>query len=75
VKRSGRGEPIEVVIHICMETTQEIFLCSYLYFKLAKVLVSIVIFCFFFFKIGDLEGRICSVGGGRRHWWGAEVVR
>jgi hypothetical protein len=36
VKRSGRDKPIWVVIHICMETTQEISLYSYLYLKLAK---------------------------------------
>jgi hypothetical protein len=30
VKRSGRDEPIWVVIHICMETTQGVSLYSYL---------------------------------------------
>jgi hypothetical protein len=37
VKRSGRDEPIWVVIHIYMETTQGIALCSYLYLKIAKM--------------------------------------
>jgi hypothetical protein len=36
VKRTGRDEPVGVVIHICMETTQGISLCSYLYLKLGK---------------------------------------
>jgi hypothetical protein len=36
VKRSGRDEPIWVVIHICMETTQVISPYSYLHLKLAK---------------------------------------
>jgi hypothetical protein len=31
VKRSGRDEPIWVVVHMCMETTQGISLYSYLY--------------------------------------------
>jgi hypothetical protein len=38
VKRSGRDEPVWVVTHISMETTQEISLYSYLYLKLAKML-------------------------------------
>jgi hypothetical protein len=37
-KRTGRDEPIWVVIHIYMETTQGISLYSYLYLKLAKAL-------------------------------------
>jgi hypothetical protein len=36
VKRTGRDEPVQIVIYICMETTQGISLCSYLYHKLAK---------------------------------------
>jgi hypothetical protein len=37
VKRSGRDEPIWVVIHMCMETKQGISLYSYLYSILAKM--------------------------------------
>jgi hypothetical protein len=36
VKRSGRDEPILVVIHKYMETTQGLSLYSYPYLKLAK---------------------------------------
>jgi hypothetical protein len=36
VKRTGRGESIVAVIHICMGTTQGISLCSDLYLKVAK---------------------------------------
>jgi hypothetical protein len=36
VKRSGRDEPILVLIHIYMETSQGTFLYSYLYLKLTK---------------------------------------
>jgi hypothetical protein len=36
VKGTGRDEPVGVAIHICMETTQRITLCNYLYLKLAK---------------------------------------
>jgi hypothetical protein len=37
VKKTGRDEPIWVVVHICMETTQGISLYSCLYLKLAKM--------------------------------------
>jgi hypothetical protein len=37
VNRSGREEPIWVVIHIYMEVTQGIPLYSYLHLKLAKL--------------------------------------
>jgi hypothetical protein len=36
VKRTGRDEPIGVIIHTCMETTQRISLYSYPYLKLVK---------------------------------------
>jgi hypothetical protein len=32
-----RNEPVLVVIHLCMETTQGISLYSYFYLKLAKM--------------------------------------
>jgi hypothetical protein len=44
VKRTGRDEPVWAVICICMETTQEIYLYSYLYLKLAKRQVSLIMF-------------------------------
>jgi hypothetical protein len=37
VKRTGRYEPVGVVIHTGMKTTQGISLYSYLYLKLAKM--------------------------------------
>jgi hypothetical protein len=65
VKRTGRDELFGVVIHICMETTQDNFLCSYLYLKLAKTpCISNYVLCFFFYKIGEQEGRRGSVGWG-----------
>jgi hypothetical protein len=33
VKKTGRDEPVEVAIHIYMETTQGISQCSFLYLK------------------------------------------
>jgi hypothetical protein len=48
VKKSGRDEPIWVVIHMCMETKPGIFLYSYLYLKLAKAPgISYYLLCFF----------------------------
>jgi hypothetical protein len=57
VKRSGRDEPVWVVIHMCMEATLAISLYSYLYLKLAKTLcLSIISYVFLFNKIGEEEG-------------------
>jgi hypothetical protein len=58
VKRSGRDEPMWVVIHKYMEATLGISLYSYLYLKLAKTLcLSYYLLYFLFNKIGE-EGRI-----------------
>jgi hypothetical protein len=57
VKRTGRDEPVGVVIHICVEKTQTISLCSYLYLKLAEMpCFSYYLSCFFLYKIGEPEG-------------------
>jgi hypothetical protein len=37
VKRTGKDEPMWVVIHICLEITQGISLYSYFYLKLEKI--------------------------------------
>jgi hypothetical protein len=61
VKRSGRDEPVWVVIHICMETTQGISLYSYLYLRLAEMLCfSYYLLSFFFNKTRKQEGRTGS---------------
>jgi hypothetical protein len=61
VKRSGGDEPIWVVIHICMETTQRTSLYSYLYLKLAKTPhFSYYLLCFLFKKIREQEGGTSS---------------
>jgi hypothetical protein len=65
VKRTGRDEPIGVVIHICVEITQGNSLYSYLYLKLAKTPCSSFFFVwFFFYKIRDQEGGTGCVGQG-----------
>jgi hypothetical protein len=65
VKRIARFESIRFVIHICMETTQGNSLCRYLYLKLAKMLCfSFYLLWFFFYKIGEQEGRTGSGRGG-----------
>jgi hypothetical protein len=66
VKRTGRDEPIWVVIYICMKTTQRISLYSYGYLKLTKcgVLLSFV-----FSSIKSENRRVEHVlprGRGRR---------
>jgi hypothetical protein len=72
MKRTGRDEPIGIVIQICMERTQGNSLCSYLYLKLAKILY----FCFYllcFFSSTKSEKLFCvgrglaPVGGVRWH--------
>jgi hypothetical protein len=61
VKRSGRDESIQVVIHMCREAMLGISLYSYLYLKLAKMLcLSFYLLCFLFNKIREQEGRISS---------------
>jgi hypothetical protein len=59
VKRSGRDEPIRVVIHMCMEAMLGISLYSCVYLKLAEMLCLSYHLCLFFNKIGE-EGRIGS---------------
>jgi hypothetical protein len=67
VKRSGR-DTIQVVIHICMETTQGISLYCYLYLKLAKntmFLLSLMLFLLQNWRIRGwnrlyLEGGVVS---------------
>jgi hypothetical protein len=57
VKRSGRDEPMWVLIHMCLEVMLEIY-CSYPYLKLATVLcVSYYFLCFLFNKLREQEGR------------------
>jgi hypothetical protein len=57
VKTSGRDEPIWVVIHMCMEAMPGISLYSYLYLKLAKRFVFLIISSVFFFNKIREEGR------------------
>jgi hypothetical protein len=52
VKRTGRGESIGAVTHICIETTQGISLCSYLYVK-----HHVCLFIFYVFSSTKLENR------------------
>jgi hypothetical protein len=59
VKRSGRDEPIQVAIHMCMKAMLRISLYSYLYLKLAKMLSFLLSLKFVFNKIGE-EGRTGS---------------
>jgi hypothetical protein len=48
-----------------METTQGISLLSCIYFKLAGMsCFPFYLLCFFFYKIGEQEGRTGSAGGG-----------
>jgi hypothetical protein len=68
VKRSGRDEPMWVVIHLLMEAMLGISLYSDLYLKLAKTpCFSYYLLCFLFSNIGQ-EGRTGSAwkqeGGG-----------
>jgi hypothetical protein len=60
VKRSGRDEPTQVVIHMCMEAILGISLYSHLYLKLAKMLyLPYYSLHLLFNKIGE-EGRTGS---------------
>jgi hypothetical protein len=52
MKKKRENEPIEVIIHIYMEISQENSMCSYLYFKQEKMT-----FFFLFYSIKSKEGR------------------
>jgi hypothetical protein len=65
VKKSGRDEPMWVVIHMCMETLG-MSLYSYLYLKLAKMLcLSYYRLCFLFNKI---RGQEDGTGSAQKGW-------
>jgi hypothetical protein len=65
VKRSGREEPVWVIINMCMEAMLGISLYSYLDLKLAKTLCFTYYgLCLLFNKIGE-EGRTGSAWGER----------
>jgi hypothetical protein len=67
LKRSGTDEPKWAEIHMCMETL-EVSLDSYLYLKLAKHYVFLIISCFLFNKIREQEdgtGSARKQGGER----------
>jgi hypothetical protein len=71
VKRSGRDEPMWVVIHQCMEATLGISLYNYLNPKLAKMIcLFYYLLCFLFNKIKEQEGGTGSV----RKWGRGQVV-
>jgi hypothetical protein len=66
VKSSGRDEPIQVVIHMCMEATLGISLYSYLYLKLAKCYAFLII-CYVFSSTKSGNKRVEQVlpGSGK----------
>jgi hypothetical protein len=74
VKRTGKDEPIGVVIHICMETTQGTSLYSYLYLKLTEIPCFSYLLCFLLLPNRRTGGqnRLALVGGGRWHRKGLE---
>jgi hypothetical protein len=83
VKRSGKDESIQVVIHMCMEAMLGISLYSYLYLKLAKMLyLSYYCLCLLFNKIREegrtvsawKRGRGCGREGGSRGQ-GGEMIQ
>jgi hypothetical protein len=74
VKRSGRDESIQVVIHLYMEAMLGISLYSCPYLKLAKTLcLSYYCLCLLFNKIGE-EGRTGSAWKCGQ-WGGKDGVR
>jgi hypothetical protein len=68
VKRSGRDEPIWVVVHMCMEAMLVLSLYSSLYLKLAKMLcLSYYLLCLPSTKLKKAEQVLPgSEGVGRR---------
>jgi hypothetical protein len=73
VKRSGRDEPVPVIIHMCKEAMFGISLYRDLYFKLAKMLcLFYYLLCFLFSKRRRGQNRFCleerGGGEGREKW-------
>jgi hypothetical protein len=80
MKKIKRDKPIGILIHVYMEISQGIYLCSYLYLKQEKMsCISFSLFSFFFYKIREQDGRTCIARGeglapvGRRKGWGKVV--
>jgi hypothetical protein len=73
VKRPGGDESIGVVIHVCMETIQELSLCSDFYLKLAKTPCFSYHLCFFFYKNRRAE-QVLSGKVGAWDLWEGKVV-
>jgi hypothetical protein len=71
VKRSGRDESIEVVIHMCTEETVGISVYNYPYLKQAKTLcLSYYCLCLLFNKIEEKGRTGSSRGWGEARGWG-----
>jgi hypothetical protein len=71
MKRSGRDELIQVVIHLCMEAMLGISLYSYPYLKLIKtVYLSYYCLCLLFNKIGEESRTGSAWKRGRLEWRG-----
>jgi hypothetical protein len=64
MKKIRGDEPIGVIIHIYMETSQGNSLCSYHYLKLKCHDFHFIFSLFFFYKIGKQEDRMGPVQGG-----------
>jgi hypothetical protein len=60
VRRSGRDEPMWVVIHLCMEAMLGISLWLSLSQTSKNTFFLIYLLCFLFYKIGEKEGRTGS---------------
>jgi hypothetical protein len=67
VKTSGRDEPMQVVVHMCMEAILRISLYSYLYLKLAKMqFLSYYLLCFSLRKFEKRAEQVLPGSKGRR---------
>jgi hypothetical protein len=73
VKRSGRDEPMWVTIHKCLEATLGISLYNYLYLKLAKHYVFLIIF--YVFSSRKLENKRAEQVLHRQGGKGEEVAQ
>jgi hypothetical protein len=77
MKKIRGDKPTGVIIHTYMEISQGNSLCSYLNLKQAKMsCFTFSLFSFFFYKIGDQEGKTIPAQGARmapvreRRCWG-----
>jgi hypothetical protein len=73
-KRSDREEPMRTAIHRCMKAMLGIFLYSYLYLKLAKILSFLLSPVFSSTKSEKKVEKVLLSSGSLGRWWPKQIT-